>query len=263
MLQYAMAFVDKTNERNILKKLTILFLSVLSISIFLTGCKKNSSITGGSTTLQGSYLISTPSGAQVWIDGVNSGDVTPHLMDSLSVGIHTVTLKFTDYDDISFVDSVKLSTVDTVSKTMNSSVANLFGPATLYLYPGTQANGVDLATGNTHALNAGNASLIDVYYSSEADTAMNYIFASQKNSLLTRTTYLYPSLETQLFNGHDGTVYSATDVNWVTSFPLYGASVFYVYGNDKHYSKVLLTGQGTGFIEIKWLYNKTADNLQF
>lgn len=184
-------------------------------------------------------------------------------MDSLTVGVHTITLKFEDYDDLSFVDTVKSGTTDTVSHTLSSSVCKLLGPVTLYVFPGTQANGVDLASGNQYALNSGNASNIDLYYSSEADTAINYIFASQKNSLLTRTTYLYPSLETQLFNGHDATVYSAADSNWVASFPLYGSAVFYVYGSDHHYSKVLLTGQGTGFVEIKWLYNKTAENLKF
>jgi len=232
-----MAFVDKPNERNILKKLTLLFLSFLSITVFLTGCK-DSSTNSTTETLQGSYVKSTPAGAQIWVDGVNSGDVTPHTMDSLTVGVHTITLKFDDYDELSFTDSVKVSTIDTVSYTMTSTVCKLFGPVTLYLYPGTQANGVDLATGNLYALNSGNASFIDLYYSSEADTAMNYIFASQKNSLLTRTTYLYPSLETQLLNGHDATVYSAADTNWVTSFSLYGSTVFYVYGSDKHYSLV-------------------------
>lgn len=181
----------------------------------------------------------------------------------MSVGVHTITLKFADYDDVSFSDTVASAVVDTVNKTMNSSVCKLFGPVKLYLNSVSQANGVDLASGNQYALNAGNASNIDLYYSSEADTAINYIYASQKNTLLTRTTFLYPSLETQLFNGHDAIVYSATDANWVSSFPLYGSAVFYVYGNDHHYSKVLLTGQGTGFVEIKWLYNKTADNLQF
>ena len=257
-----MAFVDKPNERNILKKLTVLFLLSLSATIFFTGCK-DSSTNSTTETLQGSFIKSSPVGAQIWVDGVNSGDVTPHTMDSLTVGVHTITLKYTDFDDLSFVDSVKVSTIDTVSYTLTSSVSKLFGPVTLYLYPGTQANGVDLSTGSLYALNAANGSLIDVYYSSEADTAMNYIFASQKNSLLTRTTFLYPSLETQLLNGHDATVYSAADANWVTSFSLYGSTVFYVYGSDKHYSKVLLTAQGTGFVEIKWLYNKTADNLQF
>jgi hypothetical protein len=177
--------------------------------------------------------------------------------------VHTITLKFADYDDLSFADTVASTVVDTVQKTMTSSVCNLLGPVTLYLNSVSQANGVDLASGSVYALNSGNASNIDLYYSSEADTAINYIFASQKKSFLTRATYLYPSLETQLLNGHDATVYSAADTNWVTSFPLYGSAVFYVYGSDHHYSKVLLTGQGTGFVEIKWFYNKTAENLQF
>jgi len=246
-----------------LKKLTALFLSVFAISIILTGCKESSSVTESTTTLQGSFVKSTPVGAEIWVDGVNSGDVTPHLMDSLTVGVHTITLKFTDYDDLSFVDSVKVSTIDTVSKTMTYSAGDLFGPVKLYLNSTAQANGVDLSSGNIYALNAANASNIDLYYSSEADTAINYIYASQKNTLLTRTTFLYPSLETQLFNGHDATVYNATDANWVADFPLYGTAVFYVYGSDHHYSKVLLTGQGTGFVEIMWLYNKTSDNLKF
>ncbi len=246
-----------------MKKLTTLFLSVFAVSIILTGCKESSSVTETTAVLQGSFIKSTPVGAQIWVDGVNSGDVTPHLMDSLTVGVHTITLKFTDYDDLSFVDSVKVSTIDTVSKTMAYSAGQLFGPVKLYLNSTAQANGVDLSSGNLYALNATNASNIDLYYSSEADTAINYIFASQKNLLLTRTTFLYPSLETQLFNGHDATAYSPTDANWVADFPLYGTAVFYVYGNDHHYSKVLLTGQGTGFVEIMWLYNKTVDNLKF
>jgi hypothetical protein len=246
-----------------LKKPIILFLSLLSITIFFAGCKSSSTDSSTSDSTQGSYITSTPSGATIWVDGVNTEQVTPYLVDSMSVGVHNIILKFADYDDLSFADTVASTVVDTVQKTMTSSVCNLFGPVTLYLNSVSQANGVDLASGNVYALNAGNASNIDLYYSSEADTAFNYIFASQKKSFLARTTYLYPSLETQLFNGHDATVYSAADTNWVTSFPLYGSAIFYVYGNDHHYSKVLLTGQGTGFVEIKWFYNKTVENLHF
>lgn len=246
-----------------MKKPIIISLTFLSIVLFFAGCKTSTTESSTTETSQGIYITSTPSGAAIWIDGVKTEDVTPSLVDSMAIGVHTVTLKFPDYDDLSFVDTVASADVDTVSKTLNFSAGNLFGPVKLYLNSVSQANGVDLASGNQYALNAGNASNIDLYYSSEADTAINYIYASQKNTLLTRTTFLYPSLETQLFNGHDATVYSASDANWVTSFPLYGSAVFYVYGSDHHYSKVLLTGQGTGFVEIKWLYNKTADNLQF
>ena len=245
-----------------MKKLSLLFLSFLTITIFFTGCK-DSATTATTETLQGSLVKSTPSGAQIWVDGVNSGDVTPHLMDSLTVGIHTISLKFSDYDDLSFADTVALSTIDTIKKALTSSLFTQHGPITLYVYPGTKASGLNLATGNVYTVDAANASYIDFYYSSEADTAMNYFYAAQKNSVLSRTTYLFPSLQTQLLNGADASVYSTSDLGWGTSFAMYGATVFYVYDKEKHYSKVLLTGQGTGFIELQWLYNKTVDDLRF
>lgn len=46
-------------------------------------------------------VVSTPSGAAIWLDGKNTGKTTPEVLESLSVGKHSVLLKQEGYKDAS------------------------------------------------------------------------------------------------------------------------------------------------------------------
>ncbi len=64
-------------------------------------------LTAGTTLAQLGALIieSEPIGATIWIDGVNTGEVTPHNF-SLGDDNYTVTLQFTEYADTTFVTQI-------------------------------------------------------------------------------------------------------------------------------------------------------------
>ena len=67
------------------------------------------------------YIESEPSGAEIWVDGVNSGVITPGTVEA-SVGNHTVTLKLEGYSDLEIPVSLSsgqefiLTTGTTLSK---------------------------------------------------------------------------------------------------------------------------------------------------
>lgn len=46
-------------------------------------------------------IQSTPSGAQIWLDGSDTGRTTPSLLDYVTSGDHTITCKLSDYIDTS------------------------------------------------------------------------------------------------------------------------------------------------------------------
>ncbi len=52
-------------------------------------------------------INSTPSGAQIWLDGKNTGKVTPEILEDLKAGSHKLVLKLAGYEDKSSTLSVK------------------------------------------------------------------------------------------------------------------------------------------------------------
>lgn len=70
--------------------IAITFYALLAGSVFLSGCVEKSMI--GSA-----YFSSEPAGAQIWIDGVNTGKVTPATISNLKEGNHTYGLKKEGY----------------------------------------------------------------------------------------------------------------------------------------------------------------------
>ncbi|MCA1916266.1 C1 family peptidase, partial [Methanospirillum hungatei] len=62
---------------------------------------------------------STPSGAQIWVDGVNTGQVTPYTQTSVPIGTYSVTLKLSGYLDYTRSVSVTSGQTTVVSATLS------------------------------------------------------------------------------------------------------------------------------------------------
>jgi len=52
------------------------------------------------------FITSSPSGAQIWLQGVNTTQVTPDTLMNITPGSYLVTLKLQNYEDTTFTFSV-------------------------------------------------------------------------------------------------------------------------------------------------------------
>lgn len=92
-----------------IKKLTAVFLvSCLAISLLIT-------IGTAATTTGKIYASSSPRGAQIWLDNVNTGLVTSSYVQNVPAGTHTVTLKLKGYQDATKTVTVKAGSTAWVS----------------------------------------------------------------------------------------------------------------------------------------------------
>lgn len=62
---------------------------------------------------------SNPSGAQIWIDGVNTGQVTPYTQTSVPIGTYSVTLKLSGYQEYTRSVSVTSGQTTVISATLS------------------------------------------------------------------------------------------------------------------------------------------------
>lgn len=89
-----------------------------SAGLILIACLVLSLLTAtvaAATTTGRIYASSSPRGAQIWLDNVNTGQVTPSYVSNVPVGTHTVTLKLTGYRDATKTVQVKAGKTALVS----------------------------------------------------------------------------------------------------------------------------------------------------
>lgn len=67
-------------------------------------------------------FISTPPGAEIFIDGADQGEVTPYTISDIPAGVHTYTLKRPGYNDITGTVSVTSNRTESVPATLIPSV---------------------------------------------------------------------------------------------------------------------------------------------
>jgi len=101
--------------------------------IFLGCSQDNDSGTGPSPTTYGSiYIESTPSGASVFLDDSNTGEVTPTTLTDVETGYHTVKLVKEDYLD--WTQTVYVCTDETteIEATLSQFALNVYWPITCW-----------------------------------------------------------------------------------------------------------------------------------
>ena len=110
-----------------MKKL-ILLLLIPILGLIISSCNSEDNPTTPVET-KGSILItSNPAGAQIWIDGINTSQVTPDTVNDVTEGNRNITLKLTDYNDTTFTLSVtagQTSVVGPIILVSNIDLASL------------------------------------------------------------------------------------------------------------------------------------------
>lgn len=238
----------------------ILLLLVPVVVLFVSSCDSNDPVTPADP---GSiYLTSNPAGAQIWLDNSNTNLVTPDTVENVAEGVHTVTLKLTEYRDTTFSISVTSGQMSVVTNVVLVSdiITELFGPVKIYETAGTTASepsGLDLSTGNPWGVTSDSSGLVDIYYSS--------------NGFLVQSADLYPNLNriTKFFVGAGTNLFDGTDSpdrnsgTWTNNIGDREDNYVFLYDHDGHYSKLKIVNWGGGvpgepaWVEVQWYYNKT------
>lgn len=199
---------------------------------------------------------SSPVGAAIWLNGSNTGLLTPANVE-IGATNSTITYKLDGYKDSTF--TVNSSTASPVTVTLKSSLI-AFGP-TLRMWEtsGTtaaQPSGLILKTGR--AVSTSNDS-VDIYFSSTG-----FVIASSTS----KTTKFKVSNATNLNDAANSDVYSAT--GWVNSFSQSETNYVFIYTQEKNYAKFKIVSRGGGtiatgpaWVEVQYLYNITSEDPRF
>ena len=247
------------------KILSLLF--ILSIGFVLSSCDSTTDPVIPPVTTGSIYLESTPAGAEIWVDGINSGKVTPDSVVNLDEGNRNITLKLADYDDTTFTMTVIAGQQVSKDVTMISNLfLTFYGTARLWETLGTSADqpsGLDLSSGNPYGISSVDKDKVDIYYSSNGYLVKSADLASG----LTRVTDFMVGGASDLNDGLDSPLRSTG--LWLDNMGDRETNYVYLYDNDGHYSKLKIVSWGGGvlgepsWIEVEWLYNENSDNTSF
>jgi|GEM_PF-440899 len=210
-------------------------------------------------------VSSTPVGAQIWINGSNSGFVTPQVFTNMPYGNYTITLKKENFEDYTQVLVVSGS-----STSLDVDLAPLYTTySTVKLWEtvgttSTQPSGLDLSTGSALSISttAGVNGNVDIYYSSAGFIVRS---ANGENGM-TRETYFKVAAGSDLNDGVDSPV---KDANWDTQILDTETDYVFLYDADGNYSKFKIIARGGGvvgepaWVEVSWIYNKAVGSTKF
>ncbi|MBK7104784.1 MAG: PEGA domain-containing protein [Ignavibacteriae bacterium] len=247
-----------------MKKILLLALFVI-FSISFISC--DDSTTDPIEEEKGNLIVnSTPSGAKIFLDGTDSGFLTPYTFAEKAVGTYSVTLKLSSYADTTINAQVVTSQTATLNVTLKPTYS-VFGPVEFWesLDPSaTHPSGLSLKLGKAFSISASNDSSIynDVYYNSDG-----FIVVSSKGrNSMTRETYFKIGTSTNLNDGVDS---PTKDNTWVKSISVAERNYVFLYDQDGNYSKFQITQENGGqpgvfaSVVVKWIYNKVKDNKSF
>lgn len=246
----------------------LLLLIIPAAILFLSACDSNNNPTTPANTKGNLFVTSNPAGAQIWIDGVNTSQVTPDTVMDIEEGLHNVTLKLTDYTDSTFSISISADQTAIVGPVVLTSniFTTLYGPVRIYETAGTSASepsGLDLSSGNAWGVTSDSSGVVDIYYSS--------------NGYLVQSADLYPNLVrvTKFFVGTSGNLFDNVDSpdrnsgTWANNIGDREANYVFLYDHDGHYSKLKIVNWGGGvpgepaWVEVQWYYNDTVLDNRF
>lgn len=250
--------------------------SFLFLSIFLASCDNSSNNPTGPTIDSGSIIVgSDPVGAQILLDNSSTGKVTNDTVKNVSFGSHTITLKLDGFRDTTVSASIS-SDIPTANKfvvlTSTESIKT-YGPIRIYESGDPSASdpsGLDLSSGIPVAISGSDNQSIDIYYSTAGTGGVGYLVQSANlNQNLTRKTYFNISSLSNLTDGESSPIYPLSPP-WTDHMPDDETHYVFLYDDDNHYSKLIITGshQGAGpgdysWVEVKWIYNNTVNDNRF
>ena len=252
-----------------MKKISLILLALL-ISITFISCEDDA-ITDPVDETGTIFVDSTPQGAEIWLDDVNTNKFTPATITA-DEGLRTVTLKIEGFEDLTISVSVEAGNESTISSNTLVALSVYFStPVRIWETTGTDAtqpSGLDLSTGDAFGTSdANNNGNIDLYYFSSSDGTTFLVQSADINANMTRETFFKAGFHADLNDGVSSTVKT---MDWANNMSDRETNYVFLYDADNHYSKLVITsfGGGTGpgdpsWVEVSWVYNSVADNPTF
>lgn len=245
----------------------LIFLLIIPLVMLITSCDSDDPIT--QTQTGNIYITSSPAGAAIWIDGLNTSKTTPDTVTGVDQGARSVTLKLQDYRDTTLTISVNGGQTTIVGPVVlvSNIVITLFGPVKIYETSGTdpitQPSGLDLSTGLAHGVSSSEANLVDIYYSS----AGFLVQSADLYGTLIRETDFFVSSGTNLFDEVDSPLRNTG--TWTTGIGDRENNYVFLYDHDGHYSKLKIVNWGGGnpgdpaWVEVQYYYNTAVQDNRF
>lgn len=251
-------------------KITHYLLTLLISGLFLTACENDDPVTPQPEQYGNLFITSVPSGAQIWLDGINRNKVTPDTVKDLTPKVYSVTLKLEDYFDTTFSVSVSANQTSIVTDVQMTSNIMLqkYGPRRIWETIGTTASepsGLDLSSGVAYGISAinPNRDSVDIYY-----TSTGFVVQSADLSPnMSRVTKFRVGTSSNLNDGNDSPL--STSGTWTNNMGDRETNYVFLFDEDGHYSKIKIVNFGGGtpgnpaWVELEWYYNKTTNDNRF
>lgn len=212
----------------------------------------------------GSLIVqSEPAGATIILDGVNTGEVTPHTF-SLADDNYTIVLQLTDYADSTFITQISNSGTITENIELKPTFLQKF-KAKIWETTGTtaaQPSGLILSTGIAQSSTTAE---IDIYYYSNTDNEIYIVQSAHESSGSSRETFFKVGSSPEL---NDGINSSLKDNEWVFNMSDREENYVFLLDADGHYSKLKIVNYGGGsseaaWVEVEWFYNPKQNDINF
>ncbi len=247
-----------------MKKLFLIPMLII-LGILISSCEDTTTEPTPTPTTGNLAVISTPAGAQIWVDGANTGKVTPDTIKNLSAGTHSLTLKLDGYRD-----TVQTNITITAGQTTSRNItlvraAKTFVSVRLWETTGTtaaQPSGLDLSTGMAYGISSADKDKVDIFYSSTG-----FVIRSANGvSGMTRVTSFFVGAGTDLNDGVDSPLATGA---WASQMGDREPNYVFLFDNDSHYSKLKITNFGGGtpgnpaWVEVTYIYNEQPNSRVF
>ena len=243
----------------------------LSLTISVSSGSESLLTQGTTLTQLGSLKVeSEPSGAQIWLDGANTNQVTPYTFSALESGQYEIKLNLVGVGDTTLA-MVTVAVGNETSVMANLDFGfDLFGfsePITIWETTGTLANepsGLDLSTGNAYGISSADKDKVDIYYFSDSAGNTYIVRSSHFNDSMTRETFFKVSSSANI---NDGVNSPAKDATWKSTLAITETNYAFLYDEDGNYSKLIIVSEGEtnqkAWVKVKWIFNKVANDLSF
>lgn len=248
-----------------MKRMVAYISFILVLGYLISSCNKKTDNNPITTNSVGNiYVNSTPSSAQIWLDGNNTNKITSDSLINIKVGSHILILKLINYLD----DTISVNVLDgshiIINKTFISDISvSEYGPIQIWDTTGinNMPSGIILKKGESSLITSGGKDSVDIYYSSN-----EFVITTPTINIDNRITSFFVGLSSNL----DDSVESPTVLDtWVTSVQNSETNYFFLFDSDSHYSKMIITERDTSssgspaWIKIKWLYNNKPNDRRF
>ncbi|MBV6513168.1 MAG: hypothetical protein FMNOHCHN_02694 [Ignavibacteriaceae bacterium] len=220
-------------------------------------------------TAQGAISLSSfPQGAMIYINGSNTGKMTPSVIYNLTPGTENVTLMLSGYKDTSF--TVAVTAGQTISRTVVLSELPLmvvqYNNIKLFEKAGLGFSGLKLATGTQVNSNSADA---DIFY--DLTEIKSQHLRTPAPLILNYTAFYNRVTFANIDDTVDAPVKSNTGRSWTYSKAITETNYSFLYTQDHHFVKLKITetGGGTGpsdpdkWVRVSYKYNQTARDRRF